>query len=184
MRRMYSENQIKKIIEESPAAVLEALKGQALSVAKINADNAEIFENISDSKGHLRFVEGDGVPVQSITGFTSSYCKWSLSGTHLMMILIATIENGTVINGGSILARFYLPQWILDKVISIASGLIEYKSTLAVDTAFSQQNVSSYLYKGASSDNVVITLTSTFTASSTKTVKIQYDLLIDNASEE
>ena len=45
-----------------------------------------LMANIVDSQGNKRFVEGN-FPVKNINGITWMYHKWSLSGTHLMIVL-------------------------------------------------------------------------------------------------
>ena len=76
-------------------------------VAKIKfKDESEIttapkLENIKDDNGKFRFIEGTPIPTTT-TGVTYSYSKWSLSGTHLMIVIVATGVNGTVCQNGSI----------------------------------------------------------------------------------
>ena len=179
---MYSENQIKKIIEESPSTVVEALKGQALSVAKINADNAEIFENISDSKGHLRFIEGD-ITCETIEGLTQTYGKWSLSGTHLMIVIAGNIANGTVLTSGDELARITnIPKWILDKIYPVFASNLEIASINAYATGWGTQSLSFILSK-PSADALLIRTANNVTLTDDRGFRIAFDLLIDNASE-
>ena len=53
------------------------------------------ISTLTDSKGNPRFIEGEGTPME-MEGFTASYCKWSLSGTHLMIVLSGSFANATV----------------------------------------------------------------------------------------
>ena len=82
------------------------------SVEKKN--NLKVFENIVDKDGHKRFIEGDITPAET-TGITFTYAKWSLSGSHLQIVLAMTIAAGTY-------STFYLgditnlPKWIFDKI--------------------------------------------------------------------
>ena len=181
MRRMYSENQIKKIIEESPAAVLEALKGQALSVGKINADNAEIFENISDSKGHLRFIEGNISLRPALTTLTQTYGKWSLSGSHLMIVLCFDIPDATVLTNTSI-ATIEVPEWVKNKIVPVVQTVISRQVFDAYNEDYTYQTFALFLEKSAT-NNIVINTSGDFTTTKDRSIRIQFDLLIDNDSE-
>lgn len=55
------------------------------------------FEDIVDKNGNPRFIEGTITP-ETISGITFTYCKWSLSGTHLMIVLAGTCKNVTLAN--------------------------------------------------------------------------------------
>ena len=74
-----------------------------------------ICENLNDANGKPRFLMSNGTPL-SQTGFTSTYCKWSLSGSHLMLVLAGSIANGTTISQSTILANFELPDFIKSKI--------------------------------------------------------------------
>lgn len=52
------------------------------------------LESIVDSHGNHRFVEGN-FPVENINGITWTYHKWSLSGTHLMIVLAGKNDSET-----------------------------------------------------------------------------------------
>lgn len=54
------------------------------------------LESIVDSDGNKRFVEGN-FSVENIEGITWTYHKWSLSGTHLMIVLEGRNNTDTTI---------------------------------------------------------------------------------------
>ena len=137
------------------------------------------FENIEDSNAHKRFVEGDGDPLVQ-TGFTSTYCKWSLSGSHVMMVLAGKLDDTTVLSNFSTLAQFRLPTWVMNKIYPVfASAYIEIKNVKLYGNDWSSQNVDVVLAKsGAHMDFYNI---SAITMTADRYFRIEFDLLIDNA---
>ena len=61
-----------------------------------------LMNNIVDSNGNPRFVEGD-FTLQEHDGISYSYSKWSLSGTHLILVITGTIDNDTTLTSSDIL---------------------------------------------------------------------------------
>ena len=157
---MYSDKQVLKTVEE--VAQTEGLKA---------------FENIVDKDGHKRFIEGD-LELTEETGLTISYSKWSLSGSHLLIVLAGTFANGTA-HTSSTPAKAKLPQWILDKIYPVFSQNIEYKLVSYYDTVLSLQTGSCYLQKALDNTYLGIYLGS-ITFTSEKSFRVQFDLLIDN----
>ena len=80
MRRMYSKPQLLEAVEQE---------------AEVNGLKA--FENIVDKDGHKRFIEG--TPTNpTIEGVEITYAKWSLSGTHLMLVMAGNVASTTVLD--------------------------------------------------------------------------------------
>lgn len=129
-----------------------------------------------DSKGNPRFIEGEGTPA-TIAGFTSTYYKWSLSGTHLMIVLAGTYANGAVIPSITLLCTFDLPDFIMDKINPLATQLIEYKTLVAYAANASSQTQNCYLRK---STNLGIVTNAALTLTAERNFRIQFDLLIDS----
>ena len=169
MRRMYSLKQLQEIANVQIQ--------QQLSSG--NLVNVKVFENIVDKNGHRRFIEGNGTPA-TISGFTPSYCKWSLSGTHLMLVLAGSFENETIIESNSNLADFNLPSWILEKIYPVwATIFIETKVITLNANDWTQQTLSCVLGKFTNS-LVINTLSGGLTLTAKRAFRIQFDLLIDN----
>lgn len=171
MRRMLTEEEILQI------------KQNADDITDIK-ENMNIMENIVDGEGHHRFVEWTGAAVSSI-GTTASYCKASLSGSHLMFVLAGKIDDETVLGTDSIVYEFAIPEWILDKIYPITegSGRIEIKTVKAVDELYStEQSIEFGLFKEPSS--ITIFNHGSFTATADRYFRIQFDLLIDNEPSE
>ena len=135
-----------------------------------------LIQNIVDSNGNKRFIEGAGT-LNPIEGITYTYNKWSLSGTHLMLVVAGTIADETVISGYPKLVDFDLPQYILDKIIPVVGIRISNQQ----NNLFAADN-SSQLWHSllAKVDNLHIRLTvSPLTLTADRSFRIQYDLLID-----
>lgn len=77
-----------------------------------------LLEDIVDSAGNKRFVEGEATP-ETISGFTFSYNKWSLSGTHLMMVCAGTVDSANLISGLTICTYENIPDYIMNKIVAL-----------------------------------------------------------------
>ena len=134
---------------------------------------ARIFEAIVDDNLHKRFVEGS-ITTPTISGVTISYAKWSLSGTHLLIVIAGSIESGTTLTN-STLGQIMLPDWIKDKIVPIVNNLVEEKNSVGWGTDYTQQSINVDLLKYSSLD-IVASITTT----AKRYFRIQFDLLIDN----
>jgi len=136
------------------------------------------IEALVDDSGNPRFIEGDGVPLFEIPqGVKISYAKWSLSGTHLMIVLAGEIANGTVLASQSIRYKYEMPAYILDKIIpTISSNSIELKDIMLWGASFTNQALTFRAYK--ESEYVAITCGG-LTLTADRTFRVQFDLLID-----
>ena len=144
---------------------------------------ASIFEKIKDSNGHIRFVENAGTAVV-ITGFTASYCRYSLSGSHLMFVLAGTFSSGSTLSNGQALARFAIPQWIFDKIYPVFSSALEVKEVGLYNSDWSTEsdNIKVVLTKVVGPTEMWFThIGNTITMSKDRSFRIAFDLLIDNA---
>ena len=158
MRRMFSKNQ------------LEELAKQTIE----NADSLKVFENITDKDGHKRFVEGD-ITVPTVSGMTKSYGKWSLSGTHLIIVLALNFDAGTYDSMG--VGTIALPSWIMAKIIPFTSNRVMAVAYTFYDSSLQASTGNGWLNK--SDSNLQMTL-SGLTLSNDVTTRVQIDLLIDN----
>lgn len=135
------------------------------------------ISTLTDSDGNSRFIEGDGV-TDEIEGFTASYCKWSLSGTHLMIVLSGSVANGTTISSGSI-ATYEVPTFIMNKIYPVwASRFLEIKTLTLVADDFSTQTLSALFNINTGKLNIYIQNSATL--SKDRAFRLQFDLLIDN----
>ena len=154
MRRMYSEKQL----EEAKKPI----------------------SSLVDESGRNRFLEGDIEFTADDSDITTVYGKWSLSGSHLLIVLCLSIPNTKTIAGHTICNIDNLPEWVLDKVYPIFSTVVASQVFKAFNTDYSSQDMTTFLYKSSSPKRLYIYNAGTFTASKDRTVRIAYDLLIDN----
>lgn len=132
-----------------------------------------------DTSARPLIIEGDITP-ETITGLTFTYCKWSLSGTHLMIVLAGTCENVTLTNNATF-SEITLPEFIMNKIVPLTTQGRVSHATLDnyYDYSYRSSCVLS-LVKGANVLRVIgwgIGGSSTLTAG---TFRVQFDLIIDN----
>ena len=140
-----------------------------------------LIENIVDTHGNKRFIEGDGTPI-SLEGITIKYSKWSLSGSHLMIVLAFDIANGTQITDGTMLFNLNdLPSWIKDKIYPTFSNIIALSNVNLYGNDWTTQTLLVSLLR--TTQNSIILQKSggtTFTATANRGFRVAFDLLIDN----
>lgn len=156
MKHMWSEEELKAFIESQ-------------------GGGGATLDDIVDSQGNKRFVEGEGTPA-TITGMTITYNKWSLSGTHLMLVLAGTFDNN--VSALTTLVSFELPEWILNKIVAIGpDGEINRYEPIYYYIEGATYARTAILKK--TSSGVAFEQGNGVTASSKVIFRIQFDLLID-----
>lgn len=141
----------------------------------------QAFEEITDKDGHKRFIEGEVKLLDSAPeGVTLTYGKWSLCGTHLMIVICLNVLNTTVISNGTGLCDLQLPEWIFNKIVPVwANAAIVLNQDVAFADDWSSQTFANYIYT-SSNNRLVVSKNASLTLSATRNVRITYDLLIDN----
>ena len=159
MRRMYSKPQLLEAVEQE---------------AEVNG--LKVFENIVDKDGHKRFIEWDGVN-ETLSGIEITYSKASLSGTHLMFVLVFNAENNATL-GNTKISEFTLPQWLADKIFPLWTSIVNYITFNARDSGGGTQTIQIALRKDENKIQFYSLSSQTFTAA--RVVRAEFDLLIDN----
>lgn len=137
-----------------------------------------IFENIIDKDGHSRFIEGDIDFYAEIEGVSKKYGKWSLSGTHLLIVLCVEIDANTNLPFTGYFAKLTnLPTWLFEKIIPLVSTYIDRKNNSAFNEGASIANVDTYLRKSVT--EIFISVGS-YAPTDDRVLRIVFDLLIDN----
>ena len=155
-----------------------SIGGDMSVTGKVNGKIA--FEDIEDTQGHKRFIEGDIDLMDEFTGIQKIYGKWTLSGTHLLLVFCFSIANQTTLAWtGSFAECKNIPQWVLDKVVPIAGNYVDEKNFSAFDNNLDKQQVTCQLRK---SDKIWISFGGV-TATANRVCRIVYDLLIDNEQQ-
>ena len=161
MRRMYSKPQLLEAVEQE---------------AEVNGLKA--FENIVDKDGHKRFIEQD-ITVNTISGVTIPYAKWSLSGSHLLIVICLEVANGTSIANDTRVCEIEFPEYIRDKILPFAENFIDYKVLSFWSSSLGTQNMN-VLFKKATTTKFAIDLYTAVTFTADRGARIAFDLLIDN----
>ena len=95
------------------------------SIYKKKIDNLEKggsgsnLNNIVDSNGNLRFIEGNGIAyTEDVVGMTASSTKWTLNGNDLIIELAGSFTQD--VTGQTQLAIYEMPEWISNKITTLA----------------------------------------------------------------
>ena len=137
------------------------------------------MEEIVDGDGHNRFIEGSVTLTQPVEGVTLDYGKWSLSGTHLMIVMAFSIENGTALGWqGHLCDVNDLPTWVYDKLVPLfGSVYLDSKNIVMFNDDTSTQSTTMYIRKDAGK---IFTSMSGVTLTKARSGRITFDFLIDN----
>ena len=160
----------------SKPQLLEAVEQEA------EVNGLKAFENIVDKDGHKRFIEGDITLKNTLPeGITKVYAKWSLSGSHLTIVICLSGANATVISASSEIADIEIPQWVLDKIYTLVSGIyfVETKTANWYGSGWNSQSQLVSLRK-STENNLNVRFEAGLTLSRDSSVRIAFDLLIDN----
>lgn len=146
-------------------------------ITESGSTSAPTMENIKDLAGRLRFIEGNGTIINPTEDFNITQNKWSLSGTHLMVVLAGTIGNNVTYTGGYF-TSFDMPQWILDKIYIVVNSIVELKQITLWNTGdlSDRDTVECSIDKV---DGKIKLAFGNFTTDSIKSFRVQFDLLID-----
>ena len=136
------------------------------------------FEEIYDKDGHKRFIEGE-ITTYELEGLNIEYAKWSLSGSHLSIVIAGTMGNGIVIPNSINLGILEdLPEWIFNKIAVVWGGsYIEGKNITARADDWSTQTINTVLRK---TTYVAVFIPQGNTLTADRAFRLSFDLLIDN----
>ena len=73
------------------------------------------IEDLVDADGHKRFISGE-MTLPTITGVTFSFAGWSLSGTHLQIVVAGKMTTDATFTFQQLGTCKDLPQWVIDKI--------------------------------------------------------------------
>lgn len=189
---VYFADTIKATTIDGDDVIIITKGGKTITIANDNTItstgivSAPTMENIVDLNGNKRFIEGD-INIDVATGWSVKYGKWSLSGTHLMIVLALGFESGTTISAsGRVINNSYkiaLPDYIYDKIYGL------YNNGTAVDRQtfrfFEDEGANVIASRDFAIDKtdsgltIAIIAGDSITFSVDGTIRVQFDLLID-----
>ena len=135
-----------------------------------------ICERLKDTNGDLRFVEGT-ITMENISGVTFSYHKWSLSGSHLMIVIAGTVASGVTLSAEK-WCDLDLPDYIKNKISPVFEAVIERQQISAWNSDYTSIYLNFWLLKYG---GLQINQYETPTTTKSYNFRIQFDLLIDMA---
>lgn len=133
------------------------------------------MERIIDTNGNFRFIEGNLTFEETL--IEMSYGKWSLSGTHLMLVIAGTFKANVTVPSLAIIAQASLPAYIAQKIKPVVYQNVDYKTIGTYAEGTSPQSIYTTITINGNALN--LRLTTAFTPTQDRTVRIQFDLLID-----
>ena len=140
------------------------------------------FEKIRDINNRLRFVEGN-VSMNTIEGATQKYGKWSLSGSHLMIVLMGELSAGYTFPS-FISSNIVLPSWIRNKIVQISGDVVSYSKMLMARKSTTGGIPSTYDIDTALlhwPNSYAIYVRQYSAKDYDQVFRVQFDLLIDNS---
>lgn len=136
------------------------------------------LSQIVDDDGNRRFVEGN-ITFETISDIVFDFGKWSLSGTHLMIVIAGHNTQATTISHDTTICNITLPDYILDKIATIYNPVVSwagtkfYKSSTGTDAG----TMNTRLVK--STNTVGVGTNGNTTLTEVGYFRLQFDLLID-----
>ena len=154
-------------------------------VAQSDSAGIKIYEDIKDKDGHARFIEGDiDISEYLPAGVSKTYGKWSLSGSHLLIVLGLELANATALTNGTYIATINLPSWIKEKIVPLWGGVnINAVNFTCWADDWTSQTLRINLVKTSGND-INLYAGGALTLTANRSVRVSYDLLIDNDSGE
>lgn len=134
------------------------------------------LENIVDSQGRKRFIEG-ALSDPQVSGITRAYARWSLSGTHLMVVVAGNLAANTSLTFGTSLGAAVVPQWIADKIAPLISNkaMVAEQTFVRPGGSIERKNVALAKYL----NSLIVEVYGTISFNEDTTFRMQFDLLID-----
>lgn len=164
----------KRLIPEKLLRYLEALKKNHNDPSEEwGSSGGSNLEDIVDSAGNKRFIEG--AINTSISNINNNYKGWSLSGTHLMIVLSFSVLLNINLSEGQKIASVDIPSWVKQKIRTAYLTTVDKKvfNNYAGNDTFNVE-----LYK--SGQEIEIHSAETKTLAEGSIFRIQFDLLIDD----
>jgi len=164
------------------SSVLEHKRKHNLLVERLGATEDgefKILENIVDSDGNKRFIEGSISNEQS-EKVVLDYGKWSLSGSHLMIVFAGHTTEATSFDDYDLFGILQnLPAWVLSKIYPIKAEFVDFKLFNVTYNDWSPETITISLTKEYNSIRIKQNGNKSLTQPTT--FRFVFDILIDNA---
>lgn len=158
-----------------PEELLKYLEAYKENHPDPTAGGGVTLDDIVDSQGNKRFIEGDGVN-GSYANVSYLYNKWSLSGTHLMLVTVFKVNSSQDFSANTTISTFKLPQFIIDKITNISTNIVLRRNCDVYVNEAITANIETKLIKN--NDELKINV-ATYSLINSGDARIQVDLVID-----
>ena len=186
----YDENQRAHwaVIEETATESVDEETQEPITIYKYSyrlldeesgGSGGSTLDDIVDSKGNKRFIEGNLI-VKNKPGLTITYNKWSLSGTHLMLVLCIEYDTAAIFEVNEIFATVELPNYIINKIPS-GNRIIDTKSPTSYK--ISNNKIFANFRYNLTRDNNILKITHDSASIDIPEAcysRLQFDLIIDS----
>lgn len=144
----------------------------------LQVTHPKLFETIEDTNENKRFVKGDVVLSENApAGIVKTYGKWSLSGSHLMIVLGCELPDGLVLKNGIVFAYAELPRWVFVNLTPLFSIAIDSKTFQLRGNDWSSQDVTVFLNK-TEGNRIAFNIGNNVTVSGVKKCRFAFDFII------
>lgn len=139
------------------------------------------LEKIKDEEGHKRFLEGAMQVYSSGNTLDITYAKWSLSGSHLQIVIAGRRPANSSMPNEVDLGAQNLPSFIHNKLVPLVSSYLGWKTSETTYTGYTEgDKVWSYCVRHGSYGIVIaIGAWTPSISTSDSYFRITYDFLID-----
>ncbi len=173
----YDENQKAHwaVIEETAKQSVDEETQEPITIYEYSYKLLNDIEALVDKNGNFRFIGGKGTP-EIIDGMTVVSSKWSLNGSNLMFEILGAVSGN--LSGYNILTTFDLPNWIIDKIVTPATNIVDILTCnlISIEDA-SGINIKVQITK--SGNTISFTNLTNITISDISLFKIRYNTIID-----
>lgn len=174
----YDENQRAHwaVIEETATESIDEETQEPITLYEYSYRLLNDIEALVDSNGKQRFIGGNGNP-GSLSGLTIASSKWVLNGTNLIFEILGTFSGN--LSGFNILSTFYLPEWIINKIVTPASNVVDILPCEMI--SIKDASAITIRVQVTKSDNTIFfTNITNIAISNISLFKIRYNIIIDN----
>ena len=200
MKRMWSKNELKEISgKQAQEEIQDVFPSPEVTdngkVLGVNADgnyelkdpsavNEVLMENVVDSNGNSRFIDGNVSPSNEIPSGDVKFAKWTLSGTHLMIVFAFLASEDKSLAGKTICA-LQLPQWVYNKIYPMNEGtdhiavIDSIKGYIPSDLTPSTYSLRPYIYRDQQNHGIVMNGAGGTEIEDGHYYRIVFDLVID-----
>lgn len=136
------------------------------------------IENIKDASNNNRFIEGTIALNSSLSGVIATYARWSLSGTHLMVVLGLEIDANTTILQNDVVGTCNVPSWLFDKIYPLKGIGVAWGTFENINSDWTREDTKIVLIRQHGELQIAFDADKTYSKSNV--IRINFDILVGN----